>query len=427
MAMGHLGGKVAFVPFGAPGDTVEVEVVREKRKYVLTRLVRIVDPSPVRRAPPCPHFGTCGGCQWQHLPYAEQLRSKDRSFRGFLKSRLGLGEHGLFREPIPSPVEWGYRNRVGLKVRALEGAVGVGYFAAGTHRLVPIQDCPIADVTIREVLPLLRKFLDSFQPARGSLPQFDLQVDSRERLWGVVHLLRDLSPAEAEDLRTFSARNGFAGLFIQTGRKHTLRHLHGREPRLPYRIQVGGRTLELEVSPGTFVQANGAVNQALVEVVGELAPTYRSRSVLDLFAGAGNFTLPLALTAGEVVGVEGYPPAARDGEHNAKVNGLSRVRMLSLEAGEALQTLKREGYRPALTLLDPPREGAVGVLDDLADLSPEHILYVSCSPPTLARDLRVLAGRGYRVEWVRAADMFPQTAHLEALVLLRHECRGART
>ncbi len=418
MAMGHVDGKVAFVPFGAPGDTVEVEVVREKKRYVQTRLVRIVEPSPLRRVPPCEHFGTCGGCQWQHLPYGEQLRSKDRSFRGFLKGRLGLGRGDIFRDPIASPREWGYRNRVGLKVREVGGAVRVGYFAGGTHRLVPISDCPIAHPAIRESLPHLERFLETFPPARGHLPQFDFQVDGRGGLWAVAHLLRALGPQDEEALRAFSAHAGLAGLFVQSGRKETLRPLYGDEPHLPFRLLVGGRALALDVSPGAFVQANEAVNQALIDEVRGLAPLYRGRPALDLFCGAGNFTLPLALEAEEVVGVEGYPPAARDGERNARANGFSNIRILPLPAERGLRALATEGYRPVFALLDPPREGAEEALGGLAALAPEQVLYVSCSPPTLARDLRHLAGQGYRVEWIRAADMFPQTAHLESLTLL---------
>ncbi|MHB8766928.1 MAG: class I SAM-dependent RNA methyltransferase [Deferrisomatales bacterium] len=422
MAIGHLDGKVAFVPFAAPGDRVEVEVLREKRRHLETRLLRVLEPSPLRRTPPCPHFGVCGGCQWQHLPYPEQLAAKDQSFRGFLRSRVGLPD-GVFRPPIASPAEWGYRNRVGLKVRRLAGEVGVGFFARGSHRLVPVERCPIAHPALQALLPALRAFLRGFGPAQGFVPQVDLQLDGWARPWAVVHRLRPLTPAETAELEAFLAGVGAGGGHLQAGRKDTLSPLAGAEGTMPFRILAGGRALELRVSAGGFVQANDAVNQALVDEVVELAPLYRGGLALDLYCGAGNFTLPLGLEAAAVVGVEGYPPAARDAQANAARHGLDRIRVLGEPAAAGLRALRAEGLRPAFALLDPPREGAAEALPLLAELGPRHLLYVSCSPPTLARDLRTLAELGYGVRWTRGADMFPQTAHLESITLLEREPR----
>ncbi len=420
MAMGHLRGKVAFVPFGAPGDTLEVEVVREKSRYLETRLRRILVPSPTRRSPACPHFGACGGCQWQHLPYAEQLDAKDRSFRGFLRTRLGLAD-GTFLPPIPSPKEWGYRNRIGLKVRAAGGRVRLGFFASGSHRLIPVDRCPIAHPVLQELLPSLAAFLQAFGPAHGFLPQIDLQLDGEDRPWAVIHRRRPFTRPEHAALEAFLGRQGVAGAHLQAGRKETLVPLAGAPAKMPFPVVAGGRALDLRVSPGGFTQANPDINRALVQEVAALADLYRGEPTLDLYCGAGNFTLPLALEARSVVGVEGYPPAARDARDNALRLGFSQVRILAESAERGLATLGREGYRPAFALLDPPREGAVGALAALAALTPRHLAYVSCAPATLARDLGILRGHGYRVRWLRTADMFPQTAHLESLTLLTRE------
>ncbi len=418
MAMAHIDGKVAFVPFAAPGDEVEVEIVREKRRHVITRLVRVITPSPLRRAPRCPHFGRCGGCQWQHLPYPEQLRAKDRSFRGFLRTRLGLRDEAPFRDPIPSPREWGYRNRVGWKVRFFGGGVHVGYFKAGTHRLVPIRACPVARPEIEGVLGPLGEFLQGFAPARGALPQVDVQVDGRGGLWAVAHLLRPLSRDDDARLRAFFRSAGVRGAFVQAGRKHTLRPL-GEDPgAMEFTVTAAGRALGLAVRPGGFVQANPDVNQAIVDEVVALADRYRGLTVLDLYAGAGNFSLPLALAARRVVAVEGYPPAARDGAANARRNGLDNVEVRAQPVARALEDMVRAGEHPGFVVMDPPREGAPEALSGLLALRPAHVLYVSCSPQTLARDLRHLTRDAYRVAWVRSADMFPQTAHMESLTLL---------
>ncbi|MDW7712529.1 MAG: TRAM domain-containing protein, partial [Deferrisomatales bacterium] len=387
MALGRLGGKVAFVPFAAPGDLVEVEVVREKARYAETRLVRVLEPSPLRREPPCPRFGVCGGCQWQHLPYPDQLQAKVRSFQGFLAGRAGMGPSARFLPPLSSPREWGYRNRVGLKVRRVEGAVQLGYFARGSHRLVPVDRCPIAHPAIEAFLPPLGRFLGGFPPARTGLPQVDLQIDGLEGLWAVFHVLAHPTAREIRSLRAFLEGEGLAGACLQTGRKHTLSPLLGETlGAMPFRVQADGRDLALGVSPGGFVQANGEVNQALVHVVASLAECYEARPALDLYCGAGNFTLPLALRAASVVGLEAYPPAARDAQANAEANGLRNVRVLPQPAAEGLRRLAGEGFHPSFALLDPPREGAADAIAGLGTLAPDRLLYVSCSPPTLARD-----------------------------------------
>jgi 23S rRNA (uracil1939-C5)-methyltransferase len=356
------------------------------------------------------------------VPYPEQVEGKAASFRGLLQSRLGLGsEH--FRPPLRSPEEWGYRNRVGLKVRLRGRDIALGYFAARSHRVVSVQACPIARPEIQELLGPLRALLQGFGPAlAGRLPQVDLQVDGNRRVWAVFHLLEQLDRRSNGALLAFARDRGLGGAFVQTGRKQTLSPLGDREPgstTFPFRLEAVGRSLALEVSPGGFVQANWAVNQALVDELAGLAPLFQGQAALDLFCGAGNFTLPLALTASSVVGIEGYPPAAADAEGNARRNGLGNVRILARPAAEGLHVLAGEGFRPGFALLDPPREGAADVLTSLAALEPPHLLYVSCSPSTLVRDLGILAGLGYRVEWTRMADMFPQTAHAESLTLLR--------
>jgi 23S rRNA (uracil1939-C5)-methyltransferase len=187
---------------------------------------------------------------------------------------------------------------------------------------------------------------------------------------------------------------------------------------MSFRVRIGEDDAPLSVSPGGFVQANAGVNQALVDEVVSLAPIYAGKTVLDLYCGAGNFTLPLARAAGDVLAIEGYPPAARDAAENAARLGYDHVRVLDRSVAGALEDLASTGHRPGFALLDPPREGAADAVEALAALGPEDILYVSCSPPTLVRDAKLLGAHGYRVKWTRMADMFPQTAHMESLTLL---------
>lgn len=416
-ALGRLGGKVVFVPFAAPGDLAEVSITRERARYLEGHLVRVLEPSALRRPARCPVFGSCGGCQWQHLPYRDQWDGKSQAFEGFLRSRLGLSAD-RFAPPITASKEWGYRNRVSLKVRRSGEEVALGFFEKATHRLVPLRACPVLTPALEATVTALRAELQAFSAA-DLLAQIDLQQDSEAQVWAVLHAWRAPARRDVDALRGLARRAGLAGTHLQCGRKVTLDPLLDAPIRLPLRIHAGSRELALGLTPGGFTQANDGVNQALVDVVTSLAGLYRGRPALDLYCGAGNFTLPLGLEAARVVGVEGYPPAAADAQHNARANGLTNVRVVADAAERGLTRLEAEGYRPAFALLDPPREGAgEEAVRRLTALGPEHLLYISCSPPTLVRDLGVLAAAGFRVEWVRAVDLFPQTAHVESLTLL---------
>jgi 23S rRNA (uracil1939-C5)-methyltransferase len=208
-----------------------------------------------------------------------------------------------------------------------------------------------------------------------------------------------------------------AGLFHAADRR--IRPLQGAaDARMVFFTETGGRRLRLEVTPGGFVQANSGINRAIAAFIQALRPLYEGRLVFDLFCGSGNFTLPLSLAASRVVGVEGSSPAARDAARNAAENGLANVRIEHGPVGRVLAALASEGPRPAFCLLDPPRAGSPEAVRKLAELAPPAVVYVSCSPATLVRDLAVLTAGGYRVAHAGMADMFPQTAHAEGVVLL---------
>ena len=276
----------------------------------------------------------------------------------------------------------GYRNRVGLKVRTLGGVPALGFFATGTHRLVPLQHCPVAHSRINALLlPSLAEFLRTWAPASGSLTQVDLQMDGDGELWSVFHVLTPPTPLEAAALEEFLRRQGVASAWLQTGRKHTLAPLWKNAPaQMTFSVGAGGQEFHLAASPGGFVQANPAVNQLLVDEVFALAEHYRGATALDLYCGAGNFTLPLAQNAAAVVAVEGYPPAARDAERNTARTGFEQVQVLTQPAAAGLGRLAAEHCRPRFALLDPPRDGAGDAVDSLANLAPERILYISCAP-----------------------------------------------
>ena len=411
--IGRHEGKAVFVPCTAPGDLVDCRIVREKKRYIEGELVALLELGRGRRTPSCPVFGRCGGCQWQHLEYAEQARWKEGIFRDTLVRQAGVAPERVL--PLAqAPDEWGYRSRVQFKCRQTEAGLVMGFYRSGSHYVIDVPQCPIAAPAINGALKLLRQWL-SASPCPERIPQVDMAVDDEGQARIVVHVLDGREGVLAAYLRPLAEAAGYA-LFLQSGRKDSLRPVTGAED-LHIHPEIGG-DLRLAYGPGGFAQVNLAQNRRLVsEVLTALEDTTPGR-VLDLFCGMGNFSLPLARIASEVVGVEDYPPSIAKARENALRNGLTNASFHARPAEGAAEFFSRE--QPFdLVLLDPPRTGAYAVTKELARLRPAHLLYVSCDPPTLARDLAPLLHGGYRLEWSRPFDLFPQTHHTESLTSLR--------
>lgn len=408
--VGRIDGKAVFVPLTAPGDHIRCRIVRDRKRYAEGEIEEIVAPSPLRRSPPCPVFGACGGCQWQHLPYPEQTREKEKIFTDFLRRQCGIDAQKV-RPIVPSRDEWRYRSRVQLKCRQTEDGFVIGFYRRGSHFVVDIADCPITARRLNDVLRLFRSWLPA-SPSPDRIPQVDLEIGSDGEVRGVVHALGETS-ALAGYLRPLAESAGIS-LFIQQGRKESLERLAGVDDLT---IEAGDPPLRLRYGPGGFAQVNLAQNRALVDEVVSAAALGGRERVLDLFCGMGNFSLPLARQAREVVGVEDYAPAIEKARRNAEVNGISNVSFHADCAEGALRKFSADGTFD-LVVLDPPRTGAYGVALDLAALRPSRILYVSCDPSTLARDLQPLLNKGYALQWSRPFDLFPQTHHIESVTLL---------
>ena len=409
--LGRHEGKAVFVPLTAPGDRARCRVTRRHRHYDEAELVELVEPSAARRKPPCPVFGQCGGCQWQHLPYSAQAGWKEQLFAGTL-TRAGVASAEVMRPLVAAPQEFGYRNRMQFKCRQTEHGPVVGFYRQGSHYVIDAPVCLLANPAIGETYAFLREQLGD-APHPEAIPQFDLGCGDDGRVSVLCHVL----PEAAESTRAWLAGIASPGNFaaaLQAGRKETLITVCGDPGSI---FEVADPSLPLYVRAGGFSQVNSAQNRNLVAAVLAAADLHGEERVLDLYCGAGNFSLPLARCAGEVVGVEEYAPAIDDAQANATRLGLENTRFI---AGPA------EGTAPGLAaetpfdlvLLDPPRTGAYAVMRDLLVIRPSRILYVSCDPATLARDLKPLVHNGYRVVFSQPFDLFPQTWHIESLTLL---------
>jgi 23S rRNA (uracil1939-C5)-methyltransferase len=431
MAFGGYGvaradGKVLFIPYTLTGDEVWIEVTEEKKRYSMGKLVRIVEASPLRVDPLCPYVGVCGGCQWQHIDPSVHGEMKQAILVDILK-RLGKLEKIPHIDVIPSPKPYGYRIRVQLKVRGK----AIGYYQERSRKIVDITYCPISHPLVNRIILFLREQRDAF----SNMEEIEINVSPGEEK-GVLlfhprsydqrfeHFVKQFAPHPHPPPRRGREREGVSqpvlkGIAIAKKEGWTLCGNASLSLTVSFRVAERDRTLSFRISPGSFSQVNPEQNERLIQTLVEFSDIRDNERVLDLFAGAGNLTLPLALHAGEVWGVEGSRPAVEDARFNAERNGIRNAHSIEGEVEEILKDWKRE--KPDQIVLDPPRAGCKKIVDLLAGLEPKKIIYVSCEPTNFARDLRLLAERGYSLEKLRLIDMFPQTHHMEVVGLLSRE------
>ena len=395
---------VVLVRATAPGDVARIRIVAERRGHREAEVVEILQPSPERCVPPCPYVPQCGGCDWQHVSRRAQLDAKERIVRDALVRIAGLDPATLSIRPIMPCAEWSYRHRLSLRV---DGEQRLGFYQHRSHRLVEVTECRIADAAVNRHLSVAREWL------RGTSTEIRrLEIasarDSRVAFVGNAEgPFRHDEAYHGKFLRTHPTVNGIV-LFGKGWRR-----MFG-EPLVDLEVEDG---LVLETQGG-FTQVNPAGNLRLVESVLELAAPAPADRVLDLYCGSGNFTLPLARRAATVLGVESDSASVSQARRNAERAGLANCRFIQRDAAGAARGLATEGERYSLVLLDPPRSGAAGVVDHLATLVGERLIYVSCDPTTLARDLRRLTAHGFSVGAVQPIDLFAQTHHVETVVRL---------
>ncbi len=399
----RIDGKVTFIPYTVTDDQAWVEITEEKKRHSMAKLIQVLKPSPKRVIPPCRYFGTCGGCQWQHIDYSFQVEQKKQILGETLKRLGGIHElPSISVFPLFNPYD--YRVRVQLKVKGK----AMGYYEERSYRIIDVERCPISHPLVNRIIQSLRDQLD----ALSHLKEVVVNVSPEEGR-GVLlfHPRSDdpgVEPFAKELLRSQPVLKGIA--LAQKVGCHRI-----GDPTLNFTICLSlareKRELKLRISPGSFSQVNPEQNQRLVQRVLQFSEVGTADRVLDLYAGVGNLTLPLALEAREVFGIEENRMAFEDAQFNAERNGIKNCHFIHGRVEDAFSEWKRE--RPDLIVLDPPRTGCKGVLDQLVRLEPKQIVYVSCEPTTFARDLRLFSERGYSLQKLSLIDMFPQTYHME--------------
>jgi len=418
-ALGHHAGRTVLVPRVLPGERAEVEAVRTAKGITHARPLRILQASPQRVEPPCPYFGRCGGCHYQHLEPEFQSTTKREILRETLRRLGGIDWKGDI--PLHSGPPWNYRNQAQFKVAQVPGGrVELGFFEAHSHRVFPVDACLIVSPRLNAALEELRR--PEWARGLAGLREIDVVADDRdEEVMITLQIEGGAIVAEqfAQDL--LKRIPGAVSVAIESGGAGTGRSLDSGQDACPtssptrvlgkpaLHYTVGG--LRYRLSPGSFFQVSRYLTPALVQSV---TGDQRGALALDLYAGVGLFSLPLARSFERVVAAEANPLAASDLKANAEAQGLSNLFAASETTYDFLRRFGQVG--PDLAVLDPPRSGVdAGSLKLLAALGPLRIHYLSCSPPTLARDLKALAARGYRLESLELFDLFPQTYHIEAL------------
>lgn len=427
--VGRVQGYTLFVKGALPGERVAALVVKVKKGYGYARLLEVLQPSPERMQPRCPVYGKCGGCQLQHLSYKAQLEYKHRLVQENLRRIGGLEVEVL---PVIGMAEpWHYRNKGMIPVGWQEGqGVVTGFYASRSHRIIPIQQCGIQHPDNDRAVEAVRRWAEREQ----------VSIYDEERHTGLLRHVVVRKAFQTGELMVVLVVNGEE----IPGKERLIEWLREQLPQLKSvmlnvntrrtNVILGEKTVRLwgeeyiydtigdvrfAISARSFYQVNPVQTQVLYDKVKQYAQLSGQETVIDAYCGIGTIALYLAPEARQVLGVEVVPEAIEDAWRNSRLNRLDNVRFVVGEAEQVLPQWQHEGLKPDVIVVDPPRKGcAPELLQAILGMRPERVVYVSCNPSTLARDLRILVDGGYQVREVQPVDMFPHTTHVECCVLL---------
>ena len=391
-ALGRLpDGRAVFVPFGLPGERVRVELVEEKPRHARARLVEVLRPAPERIAPRCPHFGICGGCHYQHLPYDRQVQVKTEILREQLV-RIGGIENPPIAPMVAAPQPWNYRNTVQFH---LDSAGRLGFEAWGGRGVVPISECHLPEPALNELWPQI-----NFEPLPG-IERVGLRLGVNAEILMALESSEPVAAPELElDLPISVVHLSPEGPLVLAG-----------DPG----VWMSVKETLFQVSAGAFFQVNTAQAAALVDHLLARLPLSPAATVLDVYCGVGLFSRFIAPQVGQVIGIELSEAACDD-----YIINLDAFDNVSLYVGAAEEVLPGLDVQPTAVIVDPPRAGLDrAALDALIRLGAPVLAYVSCDPATLARDARRLLAAGYTLEQVTPFDLFPQTYHIESVSWFR--------
>lgn len=420
---------VIFVPHCAEGETVKVHVLSVKKNLAYGKLLEVIVPSPARIESDCPVSEKCGGCVFRHISYEEELRIKYNRVSDTLKKIGGLS---ITPEQIlESPEIYGYRNKAQYPVGyTKDGKITAGFFAAHSHRIVGCLNCQLEPPLFENILKAVIAFMNEYkitayneETGEGLIRNIYIRRARATGQTAVCFVINgDSIPHENKLIETIrSVSPEITGIVLNINKSRT-NVILGKTCRTIWgndRITDILCGVKYEISPQSFYQVNSLQTGRLYSIAKEFADLNKNDTLLDMYCGAGTIGLFMADSVKNLIGVEVVPEAIEDAKRNAQINNISNARFICSDAGEAAKRLLSEGYRPDVVVLDPPRKGCDTLtIDSVVSMSPERIVYVSCDPATLARDLKIFTEKGYIVRRVKPVDMFPRTSHVETVVLM---------
>ncbi len=446
--LGHIGRLVVFVPYTCPGDEVLVEITKLKSNYSSGKIVEIINPSNEREVPQCPYFfqpgkeNFCGGCNWQHLNYSVQIKYKLDLIQETLKQLGGVSFKGVKIKPsVSSSFIWRYRNKMQLPVRKQEGKIIAGFYSPGTHKIVDFSDCLLHSSLMNKIVQYFKGMVTASAVSiynettgEGLLRHLVLRqsffkdeielilVITKRKMTSINVIIKKL-------LDKFPSING---IFININPlksnvilgNQTIR-IYGKD----YLMEKLGKR-KYFISPASFFQVNKSQAENLYKLVAEQVRDEKA-TLWDIYCGCGTIGLSCASLVKRVYGIEENKSAIRDAENNARANNITNASFFHGKAEKVLSGFFKNKYQKpiknSIVILDPPRAGCSrAVLENISKIYPWKIIYISCNPATLARDIKFLKGKGYHLKEVQLIDMFPQTAHIECLSVLERETPKGR-
>lgn len=396
----RIDGKAVFVPFTIPGEKVSVEIIEEKSRYSRAKLIDVIEPSPDRVAPICPHYYYCGGCAYQHVNYHRQLELKRQVVTDNINRIAKI-------KAVVRPVKgmdnpWGYRNKVTWHLgRDIGGQFVMGYYKSGTHNLVSIERCYLISSKMQEITQKIQMTLSKIPVNENSeITIRESHPDGKSMV--VFQNLAD--KPENSYIQELSALVDS----IYAVNKNKEEHLYGMRNLSPQIDNV-----KFILSPRSFLQVNSEQTEKLITIIRKYLELKGNEKVLDAYCGIGTIALTLADKAGHVVGVESFASAVENAKNNVSKNNLENCEFV---CGQCEKILDKLDYNFDIAVLDPPRSGCkIGTINSVIKKNPKKILYVSCNPSTLSRDLAIFAQNGYNPAEIQPLDMFPQTGHTESV------------
>lgn len=423
-------GIAVFVPLSAIGDVLDVRILKTKKTYAFGKIEKIITPSPARIEADCPQFSKCGGCVWRHISYEEECKIKEMRVYDSITRIGGISDFD-FKPIIACENTERYRNKAQFPVGTDKDNRPIfGFYSFHSHRIIECDDCLLQPKVFTKVIEVTKQFLNisdndiyNEQTGKGKLRHLYMRIGEVTDELMVCYVVNG-NGLRQEDLLIKMLREALPNLrsvIINSNREKT-NVILGRKNRTAYGTDYISDYLcglKFKISPFSFWQVNRKQAEKLYNKAKEYANLKSDEILLDLYCGTGTIGLTMADKCRNLIGVEIIEDAIKDAEENAENNNISNARFICGDAAQAAEELKKEGLKPDVIILDPPRKGcSPELIATINEMSPDRIVYVSCDPATLARDLQLLRNYGYITKEVTPCDMFSRTAHVESVCLL---------